>query len=305
MAVQQAFPSVPMCLREGVHVWEWPKNGWVSAQKLADDLLSIGAQGVIAQAGLSAPKWLAGRDAGSAKPRVEVLRDAGLQVIAGFGMDGHHVTSEMVAALVDGFNIADAVMGDWESPSLWENSAGRGYASSIVRGVLAALPNAFLRGVDSAWWKPNVHSGAPTVIFQELFRKRFVQAYEQGQAGASEWELVESRREYPLLGIPATDIWPSNQMYGHKTSEMGRLILEEQFVCAWDRQELDLPSRRAFVARKWLMNNGPSGAVSATVKSYLQLKPGLAGLEMFQKDAGLVVDHEIGPLTLKAMKITL
>jgi len=265
------MPASP--LRAGLHIWVWPgghSEGWKSARFQAERILRLGGVGIIAQSGLGAPQWLEGRHAGESKPRVEILREAGLQVTACLGMDGHHPVAEVVAALVRAVIVADAGMLDHEAQTLWENRPGRAYARAIVEGVFEALSNlaglppdvmervarALAGGLfaDGDWWEPLSHLSSPALIFWLLALWKFVQAYgaksRDNPNESTEWMFARSQRDYPQLGVPAGVVAPSEQMYGHSLKDAGILLFSGHPVIAlWDVEEMDRIFEAAMLAR--------------------------------------------------------
>lgn len=308
--------DMPPCpLPEGIYLWCWPgghSEGWKTVQFQADRARRLGARGIIAQASLFAPVWLEGRDPGDARPRIEVFHDAGLLGIAGFGLDGGHALQEVIGALVHAVMVADGGMLDHEAVSLWEKLSGRGYARAIVEGVLnelakrtglapdvmrrvaAALAGSFF--VDADWWEPLVHMNAPTLIFWLLALYKFVQAYgapTKENPEETEWMLEKSQTDYPKIGVPASVICPSEQMYGHTLNAATQLVFCEHPVkCFWDVEEMDRVFEAVLLARVALSNR------------YNVVNPTRAHIVRLEQEEGLAVDSgDLGPETFRALNI--
>lgn len=286
-------PLVP-----GLHGWVWPGGhgeGWLTAREQALRAVDLGLVGVIAQNGLSAPRWLAGLDPGESLIRADVLRLYGLQVTAGFGLDGDWSATTMAQAISDGGSIADACMLDWEKQTRWETKQGRALAQATVDLVLKHDSTMNQRTADAPWWKPSVHKGAPTLIWDKLARYHFVQAYgapsRDNPTEITEWMYHSvSLVEYPALGIPAERVLPAEQMYGHSIAAAGRLVLaDESVVALWDVEEADDVFVQALHARKAIRNLGYPTT--------------LEGLRLAQAALGTKPDGILGPKTLAALGI--
>ena len=291
-----------MCLaplRPGLHIWLWPgghSEGWKTAREQAARAVDLGAAGVIPQSSLGSARWLSERDQGDSLPRVEVLRQAGLQVTAGFGLDGGHPVGDVVGALALGLHVAEGIMGDWEAPSFWECPSGRRYASAICDRLLSVEPDAATRGSDCPWWKPEVHSRAPTREFARLFPHRFVQAYgtpgRDNPTECTEWMYDHAVASYKRLGISAEFVHPAEQMYGHSLSAAGKLLLHGHSVLAlWDVEEMDRTFRLALEARRYLLAHDFTATET--------------GLRAFQRNASIAADGVLGPETLHALGVTI
>lgn len=289
-------PSAPCPLNDGLHLWVWPggrSEGWKTAKQQADRALALGAVGIIAQSGLSAPIWLQGRDQGDSVPRVEIFQRAGLQVTAGLGLDGASATrTTIVHAILQALSMPGVnIMGD-EEKVFWETAPGRALAKAIVDDVLASDPMAWMRGTFCPWWKPLVHTGGSDREFWGLFLYLFCQVYGAHGVNAPNDDtiamLAESRREYPQRGIPAEFVRMAFQLYAHSEANASRIVFSGESVMAgWDVEELDVPMRRILLARMWLLAHG----FAATV----------AGIMQWQRSAGLRADGVVGPLSLAKM----
>jgi len=287
-------------MRNGLSLWIWPGGrgeGWKSAHQQADRALALGATGVIAQSGLSAPVWLAGRDKGDAVPRFEVFQQAGLQVTAGLGMDGSEATvATITRAVVDAVDLPNVLVMADEEKMWWETPTGRAAAKSIVAAVIKARPLAPTRGMCCPWWKPEVHSGAPDHEFFPLFHHFFCQDY--GARGKDApldntlSMLAHSRESYAKRGISPDHIHLAFQLYAHSLANAGRIVLcGEPVMAGWDVEEMDEHMHLALLARARLIALG-----------YL---PSRGGLVSFQAGAGITADGILGPVTLRALAISM
>jgi hypothetical protein len=146
-------------LARGLHCFYWPKQGWYRDTDVAKWIRCVqgyGLAGVIPQAGLGAAHWLrseAPRGPGKAPaPVLTLLREAGLQVTVGLGLDGDHTADEFVRAILEGIERTGSVMLDWESR--WDKPDGEAFAEQIVEAVLKACPEAPQHITDCPWWAP-------------------------------------------------------------------------------------------------------------------------------------------------------
>ncbi len=288
--------------RRGIYVWLWPQHGWTPLEPatVIPTLRDLGITGVIAQNGLEAPDWLAGQAATLHVTRTQAFRNAGVDVCAGFGMDGNHTLEQYTTALVRGLDVAGSIMGDWEAESQWENSAGHDLASRIVAGVVRARPDAPSRSVDAPWWAPlytidshgthrGTHPNAPTAIFGRLFSVRFVQAYGAGYGDTASRRMLAWARDpsqYPSLG--AWPVRPSWQAYRRTITDHVLSLLAEPSVCLWNLSEMDDPCRRALRAVKRLRGLGYDGA---------------NGLAMFQRARALPISNTMDAATSAALGV--
>lgn len=291
-------PVIPCPLREGLHLWIWPggrNEGWKTAREQAERVLALGGVGVIPQAGLIAPAWLAGRDHGESKPRVEIFQSYGLQVTAGLGMDGSNATREtIVRAINDALAMPDVcVMGD-EEKQLWETVLGRLLAQNIVDDVLSLHALAYMICVLCPWWKPNVHTGAPDRIFQALFRHFFCQDYGAHGNNVTRdetlWMLGESRREYAVRGIPVDYVHLAAQMYGHTRDNATKIIFSgERRACLWDVEEMDAIFAHVMHAYCAIQHLG--------------FATNFDGIEAFQRASSLPVTRQLDDATYRALGV--
>jgi hypothetical protein len=285
--------SIACPLPTGLHGWIWPGGkgeGWRTARQQAARAIDLGLVGVILQASLDAPAWLVGRDAGETLTRREILRQAGLQVTVGLGLDGHLATRERIVDAILASLRMDGVcvMLDWESETKWENNAGRVLAAAIAADVLTAFPDAYLRTMDAPWWEPEMHSGAPDREWSVVCKHRFVQAYGAPAQGNpvedSLWMLDHARAHYPARGTPAAYVHPALQMYGHTLVNAGKLVLSgEQVTALWDIEEMDAAFATALHARRIVVAAGFS--------------PTSTGLAAWQAAHGLAADGLLGQAT--------
>jgi hypothetical protein len=166
-------------------------------------------------------------------------------------------------------------------------------AKAICDGVPSKVVDAFLRCVECPWWKPNVHSGAPNLIFWALFRFLFCQDY--GAHGPLKpddtlYMLAESRREYNAIGIPPQYVMCAAQMYQHSMLNAGRILLSgERVMALWDVEEADAIFKRALYARKML--------------GHLGFDLNRAGIAKFQGVASLAVTGDLDDATLAALHV--
>lgn len=290
--------DIPCPLREGLHIWLWPgghNEGWRTAKEQAERALSLGAVGVIPQASLIAPAWLAGKDQGESKARFEIFQDAGLQVTAGLGMDGKNATREtIVKAVLDSLALPNVcVMGDEESEVKWENAAGRSLAATICDDVISARPDAPARCVFCPWWKPSVHSGAPDHEFWKLFRHLFCQDY--GAHGPTKgddtlWMMNVSRKEYAARGIPPEYVHLAAQMYQHSLDAAIRILFSgERVMCLWDVEEMDTTFATVLHAYRAIQHLGFATTID--------------GIAAFQAAHSLSVTRTLDDATLKALAV--
>lgn len=182
---------------------------------------------------------------------------AGLDVAIGIGLDPDAQEAQdwtrYRAACADAIASALAwpypVVLDWEGP--WESlttggtDAHRDDAAWIVQRVLERRPDAVGRVADVPWWKPSVHSKAPTAEFGRLCAfDRYVQAY--GAARTRDGETLagtEGRTarmlssaietEYPAFCLRARvercyEIMGCVQAYQRTAEDHRALILRER-----------------------------------------------------------------------------
>jgi len=275
-------------MKPGTHVWFWPKRGWkaYTAEIVADELVKLGAVGVIPQASLDAPRWLAENG--------KAFTDRGLQLVVGLGLDGGHPEDRLVHAIVAALDVPGAIgtMLNWES--WWEGKAA--LADRVVDRVLALRPDAAQRCTDCPWWAPlffmrgerqsSTHPRAPTKAFGRLCQKRFVQAYGAPQDDRSSRMLAWARDPSQYASLGSWEILPALQAYKRSVQDHVETLLQERFVCLWDYPEIDAEGRRGMLVVKAIRARGFDGPTA---------------IVDVQRSLGLTADGILGPKTLGAL----
>jgi len=193
-----AASGSPRVLPRGLWVYWYaesdPAPYW-TADQIADRAIELGFTGVIIHSG-SLDLWR------STAERVGPgLAARGLSVATGIGLDPSpseagdwtayraRCADAILSALAMPWPVVLDWEGAWESTSTGGADAHRDDARWIVERVLSRRPDSVGRVCDVPWWKPSVHSSAPTAEFGRLCGwDRYVQAY--GAARTADGETI-------------------------------------------------------------------------------------------------------------------
>lgn len=284
----------------GLYLWVYPEKGpqdpsggWPDATKIADDLRSLGVQGVIPHTvEHGALDWLT-------PVRASIFHDAGLNVAIGIGSRGPHRWSPFADAISAVLDAGLTPVADWE----WSYRSEGDAATSCVDSILHRHADAAGRVVDCPMWTPvSEPNGNPsrmadaTRAFGKICLVRWVQAYgaagdhetPEGVVGRSARMLAWSRSttQYPACGTPVENIRCASQLHSRTLNDHISLLLAEPDQMLWQWSTMDGVGRLALKVVKVLRDGGFTGAHA--VRAY-------------QQACGLTADEVVGQKTLKAM----